>query len=70
MIGYPGPPSRSSTSRISGIEGGWYRLRLCRPDPDSVSALGAECVERGVYEAWAIAAEVVDPHDRDTHYVL
>jgi len=55
---------------VAGIEGGWYRLRLCRPDPDSVSALGAECVERGVYEAWAIASEVADPHDRDTHYTL
>ena len=31
------------------------RLRLCRPDPDAVAATGAQCYERGVYEAWAPA---------------
>ncbi|ROT32046.1 hypothetical protein [Micromonospora sp. HM5-17] len=49
-------------------ESGWLRVRLCRPDPDSVAALGAQCYERGVYEAWAPAAETTDDGLRDVAY--
>ncbi|WDZ86726.1 hypothetical protein [Micromonospora cathayae] len=41
-------------------EAGWLRLRLRRPDPESVTATGAQCQERGVYETWAPAVEVTD----------
>ncbi|MFB9237220.1 hypothetical protein ACFFWC_16930 [Plantactinospora siamensis] len=46
----------------------WVRVRLCRPDPDSVPALGAQCYERGVYEAWAPAAEITDDRTVDLDY--
>ncbi|MGI5214358.1 hypothetical protein [Plantactinospora sp. CA-290183] len=51
-------------------ESGWLRLRLCRPDPDNVAALGAQCYERGVYEAWAPAVEVVDGGLLDQPYPI
>jgi len=51
-------------------ESGWTRLRLCRPNPDSVAALGAQCYERGVYEAWAPAAEITDHRTVNIEYVL
>jgi hypothetical protein len=51
-------------------ESGWSRLRLCRPDPDNVAALGAQCYERGVYEAWAPTAEITDHRMVDIDYAL
>jgi hypothetical protein len=41
-------------------ESGRLRLRLRRPDPEAVVSTGAQCHERGVYEAWAPGAEVTD----------
>ena len=38
------------------------------PDPDTVAATGAQCYERGVYEAWAPGAEVTDDQVMDTRY--
>jgi hypothetical protein len=51
-------------------EAGWLRVRLCRPDAESVTALAAQCVERGVYETWAPAAEATDAREVDTPYPL
>jgi hypothetical protein len=51
-------------------EAGWTRLRLCRPDADSVAALGAQCYERGVYEVWAPTAEITDHSMVDIEYAL
>ena len=51
-------------------EAGWLRLRLCRPDPESVARLGAQCYERGVYETWAPLGEVVDRQLVDNRYAL
>lgn len=51
------------------VEGDWARLRLCRPDAESASGLGAHCVERGVYEAWAPMADV-SIVDTDTPYAI
>ncbi|SCL55745.1 hypothetical protein GA0070606_2491 [Micromonospora citrea] len=51
-------------------ETGWLRLRLRRPDPDAVAETGAQCQERGVYEAWAPAAEVTDDRIVDLPYAL
>ncbi|MGN9889921.1 hypothetical protein [Micromonospora sp. L31] len=51
-------------------EAGWLRLRLCRPDPDSVVGTGSQCHERGVYETWAPGAEVTDDQVVDQPYVL
>jgi hypothetical protein len=39
---------------------GWLRVRLIRPTPDAVEQTGATCVERGIYEAWALASEASD----------
>ncbi len=50
------------------VEGEWVRLRLCRPDAVGVATLGAQCHERGVYEAWAPVAEVTDIQDVDIPY--
>lgn len=41
-------------------EAAWLRLRLCFPSPENIAALGAQCYERGVYEAWAPVADVTD----------
>jgi hypothetical protein len=51
-------------------EAGWLRLRLRHPDPDAVAVTGAQCHERGVYEAWAPAAELTDDRVEDTPYAL
>ncbi len=51
-------------------EGGWLRVRLCRPDGDNIGRLGAHCIERGVYETWAPAIEVTDIRDIDIAYPL
>ena len=41
----------------------WVRVRIIQPDNDALSDLGATCVERGVYEAWAPAAEITERSD-------
>lgn len=51
-------------------EGDWLRLRLSRPDAQTILELGAQCVERGVYEAWAPLAEAPDIRETETHYVV
>ncbi|QGN45533.1 hypothetical protein GKC29_00785 [Micromonospora sp. WMMC415] len=51
-------------------EAGWLRMRLCRPGPEAVVATGAQCHERGVYEAWAPGAEVTDDQVVDHPYPL
>ncbi|MEW2385392.1 hypothetical protein AB0873_25350 [Micromonospora sp. NPDC047707] len=51
-------------------EAGWLRMRLCRPGPEVVVATGAQCHERGVYEAWAPGAEVTDDQVVDHPYPL
>lgn len=48
----------------------WARLRLVRPDGDSLAATGARCYERGVYESWAPMGELADHHIADIPYVL
>ena len=48
----------------------WARLRVIRPDPDTLAATGARCYERGVYESWAPLRELVDHHIADTSYAL
>jgi hypothetical protein len=48
----------------------WARLRLSRPDADTVNALGARCYERGVYEVWAPAPELADHQVAVVDYTL
>jgi hypothetical protein len=48
----------------------WARLRMCRPDVDAVTALGARCYERGVYEVWAPVGELEDHHLADIRYAV
>lgn len=59
---------RGATCLVVREEAGWLRLRLCRPDPDAVATLGAQCYERGVYESWAPAADVTDDRLVDVVY--
>ncbi len=51
-------------------DGDWLRVRLSRPDADAVTRLGTRCYERGVYEAWAPAADLTDIHPIDVEYPL
>lgn len=48
----------------------WARLRLVHPDADTVSAVGARCYERGVYEVWAPVRELTDHHIAEFPYVI
>lgn len=48
----------------------WARLRLLRPDPETLNTTGARCYERGVYEAWAPIGELSDHHIMDMPYEL
>ena len=48
----------------------WARLRVIRPDADTIAATGARCYERGVYESWAPLRELVDHHISDIPYTL
>lgn len=48
----------------------WARLRLTRPDADTVSALGARCYERGVYEVWAPVNDLLDLQVAAVDYLL
>ncbi|GAA2505382.1 hypothetical protein Ahu01nite_042170 [Winogradskya humida] len=48
----------------------WARLRLVRPDSDSINKVGARCYERGVYEVWAPVRELADHHIAELPYVI
>ncbi|MGC9667961.1 hypothetical protein ACNTMW_15575 [Planosporangium sp. 12N6] len=61
---------RDSLCTVVRSEGGWLRVRPCRPDAETVDRFGAHCVERGVYETWAPAAEVVEAREVDLAYPL
>jgi hypothetical protein len=54
---------RGATCAVILDNGNWLRVRMLRPDPDALVRLGATCVERGVYEAWAPIGEVSDAGD-------
>jgi hypothetical protein len=51
---------RGITCSVIRDGGQWLRVRLLRPDPEAVVRLGATCVERGLYEAWAPINELSD----------
>jgi hypothetical protein len=59
---------RDTSVAIVRDEGDWLRVRLMRPDPETVTRIGASCAERGIYEAWAPAAEVDEFGDIVTTY--
>lgn len=61
---------RGVPGTITRVEGDWLRLRLLAPSGDAVAALGASCVERGVYEVWAPAAEVRDRQVLEVRYPM
>ena len=61
---------RDATCLVLREESAWLRLRLCRPDPDSIARLGAQCYERGVYETWAPTVDVTDDRIVDIPYPL
>jgi hypothetical protein len=49
---------RGETCSVVRDRGDWLRVRMMRPNPEALTRLGATCVERGAYEAWAPTAEV------------
>jgi hypothetical protein len=59
---------KSVACTVIRVEGDWWRLRLCRPDRASAAMVGAQCVERGLYEAWAPSAETTSVRDVDHPY--
>ncbi len=61
---------RGQMCSVLGADQSWARLRLCRPDPANVAALGATCYERGVYEVWAPAAEVTEAEEINLEYQI
>jgi hypothetical protein len=61
---------RGAACTVVRVDGDWLRLRLCRPDRDSVPVLGAQCLERGLYEVWATAADVGEIREVDIAYDL
>jgi len=61
---------RGALCTVLALEANWARLRLCRPDPENVARLGAQCYERGVYEAWAPLPEVAEGRDISVSYRL
>ncbi|MFC4999209.1 hypothetical protein ACFPIJ_15340 [Dactylosporangium cerinum] len=66
----PSATWRDAPCTVIREEGDWLRLRLSRPDGDAVARLGAHCVERGLYEAWAPGAEVTDARADDHWFDL
>ena len=61
---------RGVTCTVVRDEGEWLRIRLIRPDQDSVAQAGATCLERGIYEAWAPFNGTADRHIFDIWYDL
>ncbi len=61
---------RGAACTVVRVDGDWLRLRLCRPDDESVARLRARCVERGVYEVWAPTEQVSDCRPVDVEYRL
>ena len=66
----PSATWRDAHCTVIREEGDWLRLRLSRPDGDQVARLGAHCVERGLYEAWAPGAEITDAREDDHWFDL
>lgn len=61
---------RGMAVTIVRVEGEWLRVRLCRPDENTTPLLGAQCLERGIYEAWANANQVSDVQTIEFAYEL
>ncbi len=59
---------RGVACTVVRTEGDWWRLRMCRPDRGSASMVGAQCVERGMYEVWAPAGEAGPGREVDQPY--
>jgi hypothetical protein len=61
---------RGATGWVLQRDQTWARLRLTRPNADTIAALGARCYERGIYEVWAPMAELADHRVVDIPYTL
>ncbi|GIH09101.1 hypothetical protein Rhe02_71680 [Rhizocola hellebori] len=61
---------RGALGTVLSTDASWLRIRLCQPDPSNVADLGAQCYERGVYEAWAPATQVTEAHEVEVSYQL
>jgi hypothetical protein len=61
---------RGADCTVVRDEGEWLRVRLIRPDRDTVARAAATCVERGVYETWAPFAETSVRRTLDIGYDL
>jgi hypothetical protein len=61
---------RGATCTVIRDENAWLRVRLVRPDGEAVTRLGATCLERGIYETWAPAAETGPARSLDVRYDL
>jgi hypothetical protein len=61
---------RGALCTVVRDEAGWMRVRPCSPDGETIGRLGAQCVERGIYETWAPATEVAEVREVDIEYPL
>lgn len=61
---------RGTTCWVLRRDDAWARLRLTRPDAESVARLGVRCYERGVYEGWAPTNELSEHTVVDVTYQL
>lgn len=61
---------RGTLCTVVRDDGAWVRVRLSHPNPEAVVALGAQCHERGVYETWAPANELLERSTADHPYRL
>jgi hypothetical protein len=59
---------RDTVCTLTRTKDGWHQLRLCQPDAESVTKLGAAPVERGIYETWAPADDISEWYDVDLAY--
>jgi hypothetical protein len=59
---------RGVSCTVVRIDGEWLRVRLIRPSGDVVAQVRANCVERGIYEAWAPRGETIGLRDVDVWY--
>lgn len=61
---------RQAPCTVVRDEGDWLRVRLVRPDIESITQLGAGCIERGIYEAWAPRTQLAGYREVDVEYQL
>jgi hypothetical protein len=61
---------RGTPCTVVRVDADWLRVRLCRPDRQTASALGMQCLERGIYETWVPSDELGPVREVDQAYLV